>query len=364
MPIQTVNEIHADNYAYEQAVENVQAYEHAITALKKEVDYVSKVLDNEVIQNSLKTAHETLTQLFDERGFDEDYHQLYGYNFLGMRRAVTRDLDKKISWYTGASGGLKDAMMATIDDNVDQLNRTKARLATLNSDRRTVSIKDTRKTLNPLPYIKTGSVKFYTNTEEEVPNTYYLKFTVINTYITTSEPFREGLGAPLYVEPFGDNPHILLPPMVMHICLKDKALAMHPVGTSNNTIRFSEGRIHPHYESGPCFGNMENLYNQAVESLDMKLIVSVVRTWLQTATIVDTWGRCFFGAFENIVCEILSAAGLPNRYVLMRHEDGEFYIHPNGGVSKHLIKLKEASHGVYDLYLDNEMVGRYDPHES
>jgi hypothetical protein len=161
-----------------------------------------------------------------------------------------------------------------------------------------------------------------------------------------------------------ESPHILLPSLVVDICLHTKEFNMQTSSTDRNKLRFSDSVVHPHYDGGPCWGNMADLFEEAVNSLDIKLIASVVRTWLQTANLQDTWGRRFYGVFPKIINRILrdTEQSMYNRYLLLPTDSGEMEICFPSDAPSRKVKLKEVSYGVYDLYLDEELIGRYDPH--
>jgi hypothetical protein len=339
--------------------------ENHIALWKARAQYCESIL----VSTEIKELMDELlarTQAAYRNAFSDDLEYTHTTSVLGAGIDLTA-LDSREPLYNcfGVHANLMDRLERSINRAIDDIIDLERRISVAESTANTITIRDTRRKLNPLSYIRNGSVKF-AQLRNGSPA---LKFTVINTYISPSEPWEEVHSSFKYVIPFEDKPYILLPPINVTVDFLNKQLHL-KAGRSENKIRFRNNRIHPHYSNGACLGNMDASIHEAITSLDVRFIAATVRTWLQTATTNDTWGSSLYHGFTYMADKILANAENPDlrgrtmsRPAIYFDDAGA----PSGyAVSiagqRRKVDLKEVAKGVYELYLDEVLIGQYDPH--
>jgi len=292
----------------------------------------------------------------------EERHRRGRPPLLGGESLKVGDKEDLLAYF-GVNYYTVDELTHNIDIAINTINDLDRRITRAENSATVLTIQEARRKLNPLSYIRPRSVKFV-QTPDGKP---FLKFTVVDTYVSPSEDWNEVHSSYKYVVPFEDKPYILLSPINVAINLYDKHMTLKP-GKSENKVRFRNSRVHPHYSGGACLGNMDSTLHEAIASLDVRFIAATVRTWLQTATTNDAWGNTLNSGFMYIADQIIENSdsefrGLPMSRPMLEergHCPPAHIVHLAG--QRRVIRLNEVAKGVYELYIDDVLIGRYDPH--
>jgi hypothetical protein len=332
MPLQKVPSFTYINYSRQHLIGERDATQSYINQYTPYV-VMYDALDNEVVLHAIEQINAALP---------EEYTGVNTNRVcLSAIRQILGVSDYEITIYRRNLNRYRD-QLATVNERLAQLG---------DQDEREVNAIEVRKILKDLSYIRRGSV----NLLEDQNNNGYLRFTMVDTLITTDEVWSESIDGGLLpngwsnVVPLEDRPSFLLPSLSFTVNLQNGILSIRSA-RSNNTLNFG-GYKHPHYRDGPCLGGFANPLREYANDLDFISIAAVVRLWAQKAVLADGWGRSFLQGFTHIAMHITG-----NSYNRVVTSDRGLLFNNNP------IKFTEKEPGVWLVnYKDQEYV--YNPYE-
>ena len=333
MPLQKVPSFTYTNHSRQNLIEERDAAQSYINQYTPYVT-IYDALDNELVQSAIEQINATLP---------EEFTRVSTYRIsLSSIRQTLGVSDYDITAYRRYLNTYRN-QLAAINERLAQLGE--------HDNERIVNAVEVRKILKDLSYVRRGSV----NLLQDQYNNGYLRFTMINTLITTDEVWSESIDGGLLpnswsdVVPLEDRPSFLLPPLSFTVNLQNGTLSIRSA-KSNNALNFG-GYKHPHYRDGPCLGGFANPLREYANNLDFISTAAVMRLWAQKAVLSDGWGRSFLHGFTHIARHITGTS-----YSRVIPSDRGLLFDNNP------IKFTEKEPGVWLVnYEDQEYV--YNPYE-